>query len=263
MYTRKQISDARNLYRETTGVKNVALLTNPTSNPKTEKNSKLLGILTAPLHFAPSNLSGYQVCPMASKGCIAACLHTAGNPVYKATKTKARINKTRFYFEHRESFLAILHAEITNHENAAKKRNMFAGVRLNATSDIAWETVKLPNGKTLFEEFPNITFYDYTAIPKRMAKFSSGQMPTNYFLTFSVKENNWESAESVLRDGGTATVVFDTKKNKQLPNMFKGFPVVDGDAHDYRPDDPKGCIAGLRAKGDAIGDKSGFVKPAK
>ena len=39
-------------------------------------------------------------------------------------------------------------------------------------------------------------------------------------------------------------------------------PVIDGDLTDYRPDDVKGCIVGLRAKGDARGDTSGFVRPA-
>jgi hypothetical protein len=35
--------------------------------------------------------------------------------------------------------------------------------------------------------------------------------------------------------------------------------VADGDAHDYRPADPTGCIVALKAKGDARHDTSGFV----
>jgi hypothetical protein len=38
--------------------------------------------------------------------------------------------------------------------------------------------------------------------------------------------------------------------------------VIDGDEHDYRPADDKGVIVGLRAKGKAIKDKSGFVRNA-
>lgn len=36
--------------------------------------------------------------------------------------------------------------------------------------------------------------------------------------------------------------------------------MIDGDLSDYRPGDPSPCIVGLRAKGDAIGDASGFVR---
>jgi hypothetical protein len=46
-------------------------------NPKTAKG-KELGYAVAVLHLAPSTLSGHNVCPMASDGCIAACLNTAG-----------------------------------------------------------------------------------------------------------------------------------------------------------------------------------------
>jgi hypothetical protein len=37
-------------------------------------------------------------------------------------------------------------------------------------------------------------------------------------------------------------------------------PVIDGDLHDYRPLDESGVIVGLRAKGQAMSDKSGFVR---
>lgn len=42
-------------------------------NPKTEKG-KGLGYWTFILHLAPARLSGFQVCPMATEGCAAACL---------------------------------------------------------------------------------------------------------------------------------------------------------------------------------------------
>jgi len=42
----------------------------------------------------------------------------------------------------------------------------------------------------------------------------------------------------------------------------KVFEVIDGDKSDYRPEDIQGVIVGLRAKGDAIGDSSGFVRKA-
>ena len=45
-------------------------------NAKTIKGQKV-GVMTGVLYLAPSTLSGRNVCPQASKGCIAACLNTA------------------------------------------------------------------------------------------------------------------------------------------------------------------------------------------
>ena len=69
----------------------------------TLSNSKILkgfqkGFITYGLHFAPSNLSGRNVCPNASKGCAEACLNTAGRGMMKMVQ-EARINKTNKFFD--------------------------------------------------------------------------------------------------------------------------------------------------------------------
>jgi hypothetical protein len=46
-------------------------------NPKTAKGEGR-GYFTFILHLAPASLSGWNVCPMATAGCKAACLNTAG-----------------------------------------------------------------------------------------------------------------------------------------------------------------------------------------
>jgi hypothetical protein len=46
-------------------------------NPKTEKG-RGAGYWTFILHLAPASLSGHNVCAMATAGCKAACLNTAG-----------------------------------------------------------------------------------------------------------------------------------------------------------------------------------------
>lgn len=258
MYTRKQIAEARKTMR-TFGC--ASLLSDPSSNPKTDKNSKRANILTAPLHLAPYNLSGYQVCPQASAGCAAACLHTAGNPIYMKAKEKARIARTRFFFQARNEFMIVLYAEIAKHEKKAQKLNMFAGIRLNATSDIAWTAHRLPDANlTIFHAFPDVTFYDYTKVEKRMHCFLQGEYPSNYYLTFSASEANSGACANVLGQGGTVAMPFAIKRNAPMVPEFMGYPVIDADVHDYRPSDPQGVIAGLRAKGNAIGDKSGFVR---
>lgn len=225
------------------------LLTSPTANPKVAKNEKV-GILASVLHLAPANLSGYEVCPGRSKGCTDACLHYAGNPIYMNNKTKARVRKTKQFFEQREEFMTQLVKEIAALERKAKRENMEPAVRLNGTSDIVWERKKV-NGKTLMELFPDVQFYDYTKLPR-----DPEGLPSNYHLTVSLSESNQDKIAKALDWGYNVAVVFENK----LPEEYLGRPVIDGDEHDFRPIDPKGCIVGLVVKGTkGKADDSGFV----
>lgn len=236
------------------------LLSNPASNPKVAKNIGF-GVLTAPLHLAPFDLSGFQVCPMASKGCAAACLHTAGNPVFMEAKNKSRIRKTRMYFKEREEFMDLLVQDIQKLVRKAEKEGLKTGVRLNATSDIPWESVKFSfkdrHYKNIMEMFPAVQFYDYTKRHNRK------NLPENYHLTYSLAEDNDSRAIEALKNGINTAVVF----RKDKPETFKigdlMRPVIDGDEHDFRPADGKhkiGVIIGLKAKGLAKTDTSGFVR---
>lgn len=241
-----------------------SLLAEPNSNPKLAK-SLGIGVLSAPMHLAPASLSGYNVCPMATRGCIKACLHTAGNPVYMKAKRKARINRTRAYFEAREAFMIVLAREIELHVAAAWRQGMRPAVRLNATSDIRWESVPLvyrgEKRRNLMACFPDVQFYDYTKIANRK------NVPSNYHLTFSLADGNDAQAHNAyFTNRMNVAVVFDTKRNRPLPATFNllGFhaPVIDGDEHDFRPMDASNVIVGLRAKGKAINSRLGFVRKA-
>jgi len=223
------------------------LLSKPDSNPKVAKNMKR-GVLTSPLHLAPAKVSGYQVCPQRSKGCESACLHTAGNPAYMVNKAKARINKTRLYFEQRKAFLCLLFEDIFWLSLRANKAGLDCGIRLNATSDIPWERVKF-EGESVIEYCKRlgVTPYDYTKIKKRAIN-------PDYNLTFSRTESNESDCIDVLNAGGNVAVVFKT-----LPTAWHGFPVINGDESDWRPSDKRGVVVGLKAKGKARNDSSGFV----
>ena len=226
-----------------------ALLTAPQSNPKVAKNEKV-GVLASVLHLAPANLSGYEVCPGRSPGCTAACLHYAGNPQYMNNKTKARVRKTKQFFEDREAFMKQLVTEIAALERKAKRENMEPAVRLNGTSDIVWERKKY-QGLSLMEHFPNVKFYDYTKLPR-----DPRGLPSNYHLTVSLSESNQDKIQKAIEWGYNIAVVFEDK----LPDTYLGLPVINGDEHDYRPVDPQGCIVGLVVKGPkGKADDSGFV----
>lgn len=250
------------------GHKFSGLLARPESNPKVAKNGKL-GVLSAPLHLAPFDLSGFQVCPQASAGCAAACLHTAGNPAYMSGKDASRKDKTRAYFQHRDAFMAVLVFEIAALVTKAAKLGMEPAIRLNATSDLPWEIrkVTVDGGEALLMDvFNMVQFYDYTKVTKRALKHARGEMPANYHLTFSKTEDNWADCAKVLGAGGNVAVVFSQELYKLAVGQGEfsmdgdtHMPVFDGDQSDYRPLDPAGVIVALKAKGDARHDTSGFT----
>lgn len=227
-------------------------LLNIDNNAKTIKGQKY-GYKTAILYLAPSNLSGYNVCPMASKGCKQACLNTSGHGAFSNVQN-GRINKTRWLIQEPNTFLKQLINEIKNFILNCEKNGFVPCLRLNGTSDIAWEN-KQYEGKTIFEYFPNLIIYDYTKVYKRALKFVNGQMPKNYYITYSLNEDNKKEAFNILKLGGNISAVF----RKYLPKNFKGFNVLNADETDLRFLDLKNSICGLVAKGKAKTDYSGFV----
>ena len=124
-------------------------------------------------------------------------------------------------------------------------------MRLNGTSDLGWEGM----AKELFETFPDVQFYDYTKVLSRMLRFCQGKFPTNYHLTFSRSEANWDDCQIVLKNGGNVAAVF----YKDLPETYEGFSVVNGDLSDLRFLDNSNVIVGLSSKGKAKKDETGFV----
>lgn len=227
------------------------------ADTKTIKGEKK-GYLTGILYLAPHTLSGFQVCPKASDGCKLACLNTAGRGIYNRTQ-QARIKKTQWFFQNRESFMEALFIDINKLIRKANKAFMLPAVRLNGTSDIAWEKIGLTiNGikyKNIFEAFPDVMFYDYTKILKR----NISHIP-NYYLTFSLTENNDKEAIKAIDMGMNLAVVMNTKRKESKPIKWSGFNVIDGDEHDVRFLDKKRVVVALTAKGKARYDTSGFVR---
>ena len=216
-----------------------------TANTKTLKGEKY-GYKTYIMHLAPSLISGFQTCPKASAGCAAACLNKAGMGAFSNVQL-ARINRTKMFFQERDVFMTQLANEIRRAVKKAKKEGLQLLVRPNGTSDIPWEKIRVEGARNIFELFPEVQFYDYTAIPNRT-------VPENYHLTFSRKESNSADVATALRNGLNVAVVFD-----KLPATYLGRPVVSGDDTDIRVNDPKGVVVGLKAKGPAKKDLSGFV----
>ena len=219
------------------------------SDNKTTKGLKY-GVLTGILYLAPNKISGFNVCPHASLGCIDSCLNTAGRGKFSNVQL-ARIRKTKLYVENRANFLESLAEDIELLEFQAKRLKLKPAVRLNGTSDINYMNEYVKEGKTMFELFPNVQFYDYTKDKKRISLFS------NYHLTYSRSEkDSVEQIKIIVLRGINVAIVF---KIKDLPKIWEGIRVVSGELSDIRFRDDLGVIVGLIAKGRAKKDLSGFV----
>lgn len=213
-----------------------------TANPKTLKGEGL-GYVTYILHLSPSTVSGYNTCPKATPGCAAACLNTAGRGgMFTAAQgtnviQEARKRKTRWFYEDRESFLAALRSDIEKAIKQAAKHNKTPVFRLNGTSDITWEK------HDVIQRFPGVQFYDYTKILGRK------NIPANYHLTFSRAESNDADVAKALAQGMNVAAVYD-----RIPEGMWS-----ADETDLRFLDPQVGLIGLKAKGKARKDQSGFV----
>lgn len=231
-----------------------------TNNAKTIKGEKF-GYMTFILYMAPNtkNSTGKNLCPMATKGCIASCLFTAGMGRFKNVEN-ARIRKADYFIADRTSFLHDLYFDVNEAIVLAEREELVPVFRLNGTTDIQWENIKVRDDKNIFELFPEVTFYDYTKIVNRFNK----NLPENYKLTFSYSkeadyyQNVDELSIQLMDKGINVSAVF----KGTLPETFLGKQVVDGDISDLRFDDLKGVVVGLSAKGEAKKDTTGFVVDA-
>lgn len=233
------------------------LLSPAASNPKTAKQLDEYQLEGVILHLLSANQVAdaigrrVTVCPMAERnGCASACLVNQGRGRMRSVY-RGRLRRTRLYFEDRPEFMRQLRHELTTLERRARRKGRRPIARLDGTSDLGLAL-------TLCREFPGITFYDYTKVYARAQRVLR-EAPANYSVCFSRGAGNEADALEYLRAGGTVSVVFRRRKGEPLPASWQGFPVIDGDAHDFRYMDPPGVVVGLRCKGSAIDDRTGFV----
>jgi|TARA_R110002110_G_scaffold184875_4_gene391774 hypothetical protein len=222
------------------------------ANTKILKGEKM-GYRTFGIHLSPHKVSGYNVCPSASKGCSESCLNSSGRGIMGNVQ-EARLKKTLMFFDNKDEFLEKLYNEITTQIRRAKKNNMIPVFRLNLTSDLPWESIKY-KGKSMMEHFPSTQFYDYSKILGRMINFLTGKFPKNYHLTFSRSESNEDKCKIVAGMKGNIATVFSNK----LPKSRLKRKIVSGMDSDLRFLDPKNSVVGLIAIGKGRRDKSGFV----
>jgi hypothetical protein len=125
----------------------------------------------------------------------------------------------------------------------AENERLHFSVRLNNTSDISPESFYIDvdgEKKNILQLFPDVQFYDYTKVPKRVELLKKYK---NYDVTFSYSGSNLQECISMLNNNVRVAVVF-----KKVPDKFWGRVVVNGDTYDMRYRDHKDVIVGLKFK---------------
>ena len=254
------------------------------TNPKTEKSE----YPTIILHLLPADLSGKNVCPGAGNCkaiCLnfagnPAYLSTKMQA--RKRKTLAYFEDRENFM--RLLILGIVHSYSKNgNQKIAARLNgtsdiLWENVPVNITHGMAAYMrlnfkfdASAGDYSNIFEFFQqnlqhpdSVKFYDYTKTPRDYAKCAA----LGYHLTFSF--DGWENAANVancadaLRAGLNVAAAFNLKRGADLPDEadiarlellndslsmpHNWLPVYDGDLSDYRPNDPKGQIIGLRFK---------------
>ena len=222
------------------------------SSAKTIKGEKI-GYLTGIVYLVPDE----KLCPFAiMAGCFNPCLKSAGRGAFNSVQ-KARAEKTAFFKENQRAFMLSLCADVWSLARKADRLALIPLVRPNGTSDIPFENI-LIDGKTIFQMFPLVQWYDYTKHPSRNL---TGKTAGNYDLTYSFSAITPKpiSIKGLTNPANRrAAVVF--KSQIEIPATFRGWQVIDGDNTDVRHIEPSRVVVALYAKGKAKKEQNGFVQ---
>ena len=251
------------------------LLSDGKINHKIKKNIKL-GYNTYSLNFAHSDLSGYNVCPIANKlseqennsnksDCSSCCVGNNGFASYQPSVLESRIKKTISYFLDRKTFLQSLIYEISRAIDESNKKGLKPSFRLNAYSDIKWEKetigityndykTKYPNNKLLKDYFKKYSFINaigekdgFTAYGTIFNLFPDVKFydytkllkrttPENYQLTYSHYKSDFIDTSIALKNGLNCAIVFEKLPRFITINSIK-YTVINGDTTDLRIDE--------------------------
>jgi hypothetical protein len=230
--------------------RNSILCTAETQNTKLAKSYKLYPqYRSAYVALLPADHSGVNVCPRHNH-CKTHCIGISAGRNRFDNSIIGKYYRTLYYSRFRSEFIAQLSRELTNFQSLCDKTGRTGAVRLNAFSDIAYE-IRHPE---LFANCPDITFYDYTKIYRRV----SGVLPINYHLTFSLvaAEHSFEDIHRIATiENVRCSAVVSKPLYKELSGVsgvyragIGGLCIVDGDDHDLTFLRDKGKVLILKDK---------------
>jgi len=238
------------------------------------KKAEALGYHNYAVYLQPTDLSGWNVCSHATEGCRRACLNLSGLGAVGHVKRltfddvaawnhagsvqTARQRRTRLLMEMPHQFFKQLEKELKAAVKRGTKEKKRVALRLNGTSDLDWDQ---PKWKSLFDieafcKREGIERYEYTKVPNRWK--TRPEISWTYSLNEDPNSERW--ASDYLANGFNCAVVFRDGPPASFSIAGKDFTVINGDEHDLRFADPRPCVVGLKAKGWAKQDLSGFVR---
>lgn len=179
-----------------------------------------------------------NTCPHAG-ACSKYCLDQAGRGKFSNVQI-GRAAKTLAYTLDKELFINELELEINRVWNRAFQRGFKLAVRLNGTSDC--DFTELIDNMNIWNKSLRIEFYDYTKNMARFNRFLSGNLSSNYYLTFSYDKKNHAKTpdyEAILltyleRGAKIAIIEADYEALCTKNNAFMNYKRIDGDKHDLR-----------------------------
>lgn len=210
-------------------------------------------------------------CFGSSPFCRQTCLVLSGQNPSTNEAPRSKMKNTLAFLENPELFVAGLHKELQTKGKSARRAGYDFVVRLNMLSDIPWYVI-CP--ELLEENADLIAFYDYTKVPY-WGDPAYERVRELLDLTFSFSGSNAGMTEQALKSGERIAACFapadperktsvqyrtswqeiiasglvQRRGNKHFIELLGGdWQIVDGDASDYRVDDPQPCIVALNFK---------------
>jgi hypothetical protein len=125
------------------------------------------GYYNAIHYMAPHSLSGKNLCSHASPECIAHCLgwHSGQAAMVKHERDinsvrQSRIDKAQRFMNDRKAYLRDVIKSIENGIKASNKKGLKLCVRLNGSTDIAWEGIACQHNGVIYKNIMAILIYN-------------------------------------------------------------------------------------------------------
>lgn len=203
------------------------------------------GYLSAVCYMTPAfAFAGGNTCSHHTLGnCAGPCLVHSGHMSLKEA-IEARADRLALFLKNPALFFEILSRELMLLEKRAHKKELKAAGRMNGTTDLNWVKIRF-DGKTIFEHFPGICWYDYTKNPR----LAEDYLAAGISITFSwYKKADTQKVLELLDRGVNIAIAY----KDQIPEFQKigdrMVPTINGDAHDLCFEDPRGVIRALKYK---------------
>jgi hypothetical protein len=195
---------------------------------------------------------GLTLCPKA-KVCIKVCVASQSANGKMSNARKSRLLRTLLHLLHPDLAFALTGDSL---RKVRAKHGDDCRWRVNIADDIRWERI----APGLFEI--GVAAYSYT-------KFSPAQRQgfDGFRLVYSASETTSEAQiHEMIRAGHNVAVIFNVKKG-ELPSVWQGVEVVDGDETDDLHSHKPATIVGLAVKGPTLDIRSqaaeqGFARAA-